>query len=111
MMMLAAPLFTLGWTHSVEKTGWQEDWRIAGDRLVLETARVKGSGAGMDPGEGARLEGGWWVWHPRREVQRLSLAASGATGDGWHLCSGEACRVIGAQSGAPLMIEPCRTDG
>ncbi|MGO4839058.1 DUF1850 domain-containing protein, partial [Rhizobiaceae sp. 2RAB30] len=26
--VLAASLFTLSWTHSVEKTRWEEDWRV-----------------------------------------------------------------------------------
>jgi hypothetical protein len=25
---LSLAAFTLGWTHSVEKIDWQEDWRI-----------------------------------------------------------------------------------
>ena len=27
--VLAAATFTLSWTHSVEKTRWEETWRIA----------------------------------------------------------------------------------
>ena len=27
-MMLAMPLFSLGWTHSVEKTRWEEDGQV-----------------------------------------------------------------------------------
>ncbi len=60
----ATSSFTLSWTHSVEKTEWQESWSIEDDALILKEARVKGSGAGMDPGEGAQLIDGWWVWQP-----------------------------------------------
>ena len=83
VLTLAVTAFTLSWTHSVEKTGWQEDWQLAGQGLQLREARVKGSGAGMDPGEDAVLKDGWWVWQPDLPVQtELRLAASGATGAG-----------------------------
>ena len=36
---IAVSGFTLAWTHTVEKTEWQEDWRIEGDRLMLAEAR------------------------------------------------------------------------
>ena len=32
--------------------------------LQIVEARVKGSGAGIDPAEGAVLQDGWWVWRP-----------------------------------------------
>ncbi|MCB1637494.1 MAG: DUF1850 domain-containing protein, partial [Thiothrix sp.] len=50
-LTLAVSLFTLSWTHSVEKTGWQEDWQVSKAGLQLLQARVKGSGAGMEPGD------------------------------------------------------------
>jgi len=42
---LSIAAFTLVWTHSIEKTDWQEDWRVTPEGLVLTQARVKGSGA------------------------------------------------------------------
>lgn len=105
--LLAAPFFTLGWTHSVEKTGWQEQWTIRGDQLILTQSRIKGSGAGMDPGPDAQLIDEWWVWHPNVQVPSLALAASGATGDGWHLCYDSTCLVIGRNAGDVIDIAPC----
>ena len=35
---LAAPGFSLSWTHSVEKTTWTEEWRVEGDRLKAVSA-------------------------------------------------------------------------
>ena len=106
--MLAAATFTLSWTHSVEKTGWEETWQIADGRLVAVEARVRGSGAGMDPGNGARLEDGWWTWTPGLAPQeRIVLAASGETGGGWRLCSGDACLELGRDAGAPVTVMPC----
>ncbi len=106
-LALAAPLFTLGWTHSVEKVEWEETWRVAGTTLVLEQARVKASGAGMEPPPEARRVEGWYVWHPQRIESRLMLAASGATGSGWRLCSGGQCHVLGENAAGPVQIEPC----
>lgn len=107
-LRLAVAAFTLAWTHSVEHVRWEEDWRVTPAGLELVEARVKGSGAGMDPPPEARLAGGWWVWRPDRPaLARLDLAASGATGGGWTLCAAGSCREIGAEPGAPLRLEPC----
>ncbi|MBI4756714.1 MAG: DUF1850 domain-containing protein [Betaproteobacteria bacterium] len=74
---LATSSFTLAWTHSVEKTAWEEDWAVEGHRLVLREARVHGSGAGMEPPSGARLEAGVWHYRPAVPAQpRLRLAHS-----------------------------------
>lgn len=99
--------FTLGWTHSVARTEWVENWRIEDGRLHLAQAAVRGSGAGMEPGDGAVLKDGWWVWSPGISVPALSLAASGATGQGWTLCTDAGCRILGAEPGAPLLLRPC----
>ena len=107
LLTLTGPGFTLSWTHSVERVEWREDWRVAGASLMLERARIRGSGAGMEPGEGAILEDGWWVWPVDLRAPSLTLAASGATAGGWRLCSGGTCREIGAESGAPLTLKPC----
>lgn len=99
--------FSLGWTHSVERVRWEERWRVEGDRLVLTEARVRGSGAGMEPGEGAVERDGWWVWQPERSFPEVTLAASGATGGGWTLCTDGGCRELGAVAGAPVKLRPC----
>lgn len=86
-ILLVTTAFNLSWTHSVEKLTWQEDWQVTDSSLSLLTARVKGSGAGMEPGEGAVLRHGWWEWQPKLAPQQeLVLAASGATNSGWRLC-------------------------
>jgi hypothetical protein len=94
--VFAAATFTLSWTHSIERTHWQETWSATPAGLQLTAARVKGSGAGMEPGEDAVLKDGWWVWRPRLPPQeKLRLAASGATGEGWMLCAEGRCTLIG----------------
>jgi hypothetical protein len=54
--------FTLAWEHSVQKTRWEERYRVDDGGLVLAEARVQGSGAGMEPPPGAVLRNGWWTW-------------------------------------------------
>ena len=91
---LALAAFTLAWTHSVEKTDWQEDWRITARGLELVQARVKGSGAGMEPPPQARLVDGWFQWQPKRAaVPQLVLGNSGAAGE-WRICAEGHCRTL-----------------
>ncbi|WFP65951.1 MULTISPECIES: DUF1850 domain-containing protein [unclassified Mesorhizobium] len=111
-MVLATAAFTLSWTHSVERTRWQEDWNVTSSGLLIVEARVKGSGAGMEPPEGSVLRDGWWVYAPRIGAQpRLVLAASGATGEGWTLCTAEDCRELGKAATDAIMLEPCEGSG
>ena len=106
---IAVTAFSLSWTHSVEKVEWREDWRVTPAGLELVQARVKGSGAGMEPPQGAVLEDGWWVYAPVvAPVPRLVLAASGATASGWSICSHEGCLTVGEASAEPVVLEPCR---
>lgn len=107
ILSLAGPNFTLNWQHSVEKIGWRESWRIEGAKLRLTEAGVKGSGAGMEPGPDAQLKGGWWVWMPDLgPLDSITLATSGATGGGWHLCDGDNCHDI-PETGVPVLVRPC----
>lgn len=109
---IAAAAFTLSWTHSVQKTRWEEHWRLSPAGLEIVEARVQGSGAGMDPPEGSVLEDGWWIYRPNLPPQaRLVLAASGATGGGWELCAAGKCMEIGASAGEPVEIAACEDDG
>lgn len=96
VVALAVANFTLAWTHSVEKTGWQEDWRVTPAGLELVAARVQGSGAGMEPPPEARLIDGWFAWTPHLPPQpRLVLGNSGLAGE-WRLCAGATCRTLSA---------------
>ena len=102
MKVLSVTAFTLAWTHSVEKTAWQEDWRITSRGLELTAARVKGSGAGMEPPPDARLVGGWFQWQPKpAPMPEVALANSGAAGE-WRLCHAGHCRTLSAIFGRPL---------
>ena len=109
MILVAAQSFTLSWTHSVEKIEWREDWRVdAAGALRIERAAVKGSGAGMEPGENSRLIDGRWEWRPSLPPQpRLLLAASGATPASWLFCHDSGCLELGGESNAPVVISAC----
>jgi hypothetical protein len=108
LLVLAARDFTLSWTHSVERTEWVEQWRVGTDGLTLREARIRGSGAGMEPPEGARLTGGWWVYVPALPPQpSVTLAASGATGAGWTLCAAGTCRTLGSAPDSPITLSAC----
>jgi len=99
---LSIATFTLAWTHSIEKVDWQEDWRVTPNGLVLTQARVKGSGAGMEPPPGARLINGWFQWRLDRAVMpQVMLANSGAAGE-WRLCANGDCRTLSDIFGHPI---------
>jgi hypothetical protein len=99
---LSVAAFTLVWTHSIEKVDWQEDWRITPQGLELMQARVKGSGAGMEPPSDARLVDGWFQWKPvRAPMPEVVLGNSGAAGE-WRLCSGGNCRTLSDIFGRPI---------
>jgi hypothetical protein len=91
---LSLAAFTLAWTHSVEKIEWQEDWRVTPGGLEMVQARVKGSGAGMEPPPQARLVDGWFQWQSKRAAMpEVVLGNSGAAGE-WRLCADGQCRAL-----------------
>ena len=105
--------FTLQWTHSVEKIRWEEDYRIAGDKILITAARIQGSGAGMEPPEGAELRDGQWHYRPRvPPMDKLTLARSGYVND-YRLCMNNRCvsltDILGlpAPAGETVDIFPC----
>jgi hypothetical protein len=109
---LAVATFTLSWTHSVERTRWEEDWKVAPAGLQIIEARVKGSGAGMEPPEGAVLKDGWWIYAPALDPRpEVMLAASGATGGGWTLCAEGRCITVGAMADGPVTLKVCDGEG
>ena len=99
---LSIAAFTLVWTHSIEKVDSQEDWRVTPQGLQLVQARVKGSGAGMEPPPQARLVDGWFQWQPQRPpMPEVILGNSGAAGE-WRLCDGGQCRTLSEILGHPV---------
>jgi hypothetical protein len=111
--------FTLAWTHSIEKVRWEEDYVVLpgtapGNKPVLEavTARVHGSGAGMEPPPDARLKSGWYEYTPAlRYPAELRLTRSGFTPD-YDWCAGGSCRSMAEllpSNGGVTVLTPCRS--
>ncbi|QCG95599.1 DUF1850 domain-containing protein [Azospirillum sp. TSA2s] len=103
--------FTLSWTHSIEKTEWRESWAVEAGQLRPTEARIRGTGAGMEPGPDARLTAdGWLVWTPGLPPQdSVTLAASGFTGE-HRLCAGADCRPLSGWIGVkdqPVAMRAC----
>src|SRR3954466_14360881 len=98
---LSISFFTLVWPHSIEKVEWQEDWRVTPQALELVQARVKGSGAGMEPPSDARLVDGWFQGQPRIAVPEVALGNSGAAGE-WRVCADGQCRTLSQIFGLPI---------
>jgi hypothetical protein len=110
-VVYATAVFTLAWTHSVEKTRWEEDWRITPRGFEIVDARIEGSGAGMEVPPDARFDGRYWHYRPDLPPQpSLALARSGMTGGNWQLCFAGKCRDLpeGAETEqAPVVLTPC----
>lgn len=107
---LLASAITLAWTHSVERLPWEEDWRLTRAGIELVEARVRGSGAGMEPPPHARFIEGVWRWRPLIPPQQeVVLRRSGATAD-WQVCANGACRRMDSlvPPGAdPVVLKAC----
>ncbi len=104
--------FTLGWTHSVAKTRWEEDYALRSDgRLALVEARIAGTGAGMEPPPNAVLRAGIWHYVPALPpLAELHLTFSPYTAD-YSLCWAGTCRglgeLLGATETAVVTIRAC----
>ena len=103
--------FTLAWDHSVQKTRWEEHYRIDGGALVLAEARVQGSGAGMEPPPDARFDRKAWTWQPNTRHAELRLMQSAFAGD-YSICDDSRCsrmsELIGpAGDGTIVSVRAC----
>ena len=107
--------FTLAWTHSIEKIRWEEDYTVHASaaerpRLSLDSARVQGSGAGMEPPEDAKLVNGWYAYTPQGTLPpALRLTRSPYTGD-YTLCAEGLCQPMSywlASDGGVTLMWPC----
>ena len=109
---LAGNAFTLTWTHSIEKIRWEEDWVVEKAGLVIVAARIRGSGAGMEPPPGAVLHDGVWHYRPRLPaLDSLSLSHSPHAGE-FMVCVNEECRPLserlpGLPGNSVVKIVPC----
>jgi hypothetical protein len=92
--VLAVEGFTLAWMHSIEKIRWEEDWRIEAGALVITEARIRGTGAGMEPPAGAVLNNGVWHYRPGLPPQTVLRLAHSPYTRGYELCVKGRCRPL-----------------
>ncbi len=91
---IPATHFTLRWQHSIEKIEWDEDYEVVGDWLLLSQARIRGSGAGMDPPDGARLVNGVWRYRLADPWRREIVLARSEFVKDYELCVTGRCRPL-----------------
>jgi len=92
-----APRFTLSWEHAVERVEWRETWRVHTKTMRLIEARIKGSGAGMEPPKDAVLKDGWFVYVPKAGPQTRMAMPDSASAKPVRLClPDDKCRPIRA---------------
>lgn len=96
LVTLPVNAFTLRWRHTIEKVLWEEDYLVAGDWLLLTRARIRGSGAGMDPPPDAVREGDAWSYRPSDRWRREVQLARSTIGEDYTLCVDGACRPLSA---------------
>lgn len=128
---IAVVEFTLAWTHSIENVRWEEDWRIEGAALHLDAARLRGSGAGMEIPDGARLVDGVWHFRPTLPPQpdlrlanslypplQVDLPDNPLLAAPYELCTDDGCRPLtarlpdppggpGLPAYSPILLTPC----
>ena len=104
---------TLSWRHSIEKIVWEEDYRCSEGGLRLTEARVRGTGAGMEPPPGAVFSDGAWHYTPEMaplpEVQ-LRHSPYAAT---YTLCCDGRCQPLpdwlpGLPEEEVVTLRPCQ---
>jgi hypothetical protein len=104
--------FTLAWNHSIEKIRWEEDYIVVAGRLRLTEARIRGSGAGMEPPDGAVLRDGVWHYMPNLpDLPRISVRRSGFVAD-YDWCTDGDCKpmsaIVGSEDKSQVLdIFPC----
>lgn len=92
IVAVPAHSFTLEWRHTIEKVRWEEDYLIAGEWLLLTRARIRGSGAGMDPPPDAVRDGTAWSYRPADRWRKSVVLARSEIGDDYRLCIKGECR-------------------
>lgn len=86
--------FTLSWRHTVEKVLWEEDYVVANDGLLIVGARIRGSGAGMEPPADAVLTQGVWTYTPQDRWRREVILARSEFGADYQLCINGHCEPV-----------------
>ena len=109
---LAVQSFTLAWMHSIEKQRWEEDWRLEAGALHLLAARIRGTGAGMEPPADASLRDGVWHYRPQVPPQAVLRLNHSPYAPGYMLCTEHVCAPLadylpGIDNTAVIEIRGC----
>ena len=103
---------TLRWTHSIQKTAWEEDYRREGIQLRLVEARVRGTGAGMEPPADAVLKDGAWHYVPKLPPLPSVVLTHSPHVPAYVVCSSGRCQPVdawlpGLSDHAIMTLQPC----
>jgi hypothetical protein len=103
---------TLRWTHSIQKTVWEEDYRREGIALRLVAARVRGTGAGMEPPADAVLKDGAWHYVPKLPPLPSVVLTHSPHAAAYVVCSAGQCKPVdawlpGLPEHAIMTLLPC----
>jgi hypothetical protein len=106
LVVLPTPVLTLSWTHTVEKTVWEEDYSASADRVTITEARIEAFGAGMEPPASAVRDGRWWRYRPALAALSSVDLANSAFAGGYTLCWNSTCRPLASivAQGEPVSI-------
>ncbi len=103
--------FTLAWTHSVEKTEWREEYRIANGLLHLDQAHIQGSGAGMEPPPKAQKTETGWRYKPMVPPQSEVRITLSPYAPDYRICVQDRCRPLTEVLPAALRPKPVEGSG
>lgn len=107
---------TVRWLHSIEKARWEEDYRSDGRALQLVEARVRGTGAGMEPPQQAVFRDGAWHYRPRDSRHAKIALSHSPYAEPYVFCGNGVCRTAsewlsGLPAYAVLTLAPCTRPG
>lgn len=105
--------FTLRWQHSIEKIEWAEDYEVVGSWLHLSQARIRGSGAGMEPPDGSALFDGVWHYRLADPWRREMVLARSEFVPDYEVCIDGLCRRMTHWlpiSAGATTVRPCDSD-
>lgn len=93
-IVLPAQQITLGWTHTVEQTRWEEDYATSRDGLTITEARIEAYGAGMEAPASAIRDGRWSRYRPALPVLKEVTLANSRFAAGHSVCWDNQCRPL-----------------
>jgi hypothetical protein len=114
LLSLPTDDFTLRWLHTVEKIAWEEDYLVVGSWLFMTSARIRGSGAGMEPPPDAVLVDGAWHYRPADRWRREVKLARSEFGSDYVLCIEGRCRPMTEVAPGPVaatILRSCAAAG